>query len=104
MIFLAKQKLGESLSESLEGEVALDHPRVTNRNLPILLRDHQGNGVRFLGKSETRTMSETQSAVEVIPLGQGKNTTCRHDSVAADNHTAIVQNRLGMKNCQEELL
>jgi hypothetical protein len=49
MVFFAEQELGKPLPETLDVEVALDRPRVTNRNLPALLGDHDGHRVGFFG-------------------------------------------------------
>ena len=59
MLFLAEEKLGQPLPEPFDIEVALDYPQVTNRNLSTLLGNDKGDGVRFLGKTHTGAVPET---------------------------------------------
>ena len=75
---------------------------MTNGNLTGFLRDHERNGIRFVTQAKPRTVAQAEVAVEILALGEGKNTRRRHDAVATDDHAAIVQNGLGMKNSESE--
>ena len=75
---------------------------MTNRNLPGFLRDHERHGIRFVTQTKPRAVAQAEVAVEVFALGEGKNTRRRHDAITADDHAAIVQNGLGMKNSEGE--
>jgi hypothetical protein len=69
MSFFADQKLRESLPEPVDIEVALDAPRVTNGNLPVLFGNNQGDGVRFLRKAEAGSVAQPDGPVQIVALG-----------------------------------
>ena len=75
---------------------------MTNRNLPGLLRDDERNGIRFIAEAKPGAVSQAEVPIEILALREGKNTRCRHDAVAADNHAAIMKNGLGVKHCEGE--
>lgn len=104
MIFLAEKKLGQSLPEPLDVEVALEHTRVTNRNLAAFLGNDEGDGVRLFGKTESGAVAETDCPVKVLPLRQGEDTPCGLDAVPAQDHAPVMEHGLGVKDGQEEFL
>ena len=75
---------------------------MTNGNLTGFLRDNERNGIRFVTQTKPRAVAQAEVAVEILTLGEGKNTRRRHDAITADDHAAIVQNGLGMKNSEGE--
>ena len=75
---------------------------MTNRNLPGFLRDNERNGIRFVTQTKPRAVAQAEVAVEIFALGEGENARRSHDAITADDHAAIVQNSLGMKNSEGE--
>ena len=92
------------LPEPLDIQVALNTPRVTNRNLAALLGDNQGDDIRFLREPESGPVTEADGAVEIVPLGQWEDASRGDDPVAAHDHPAVVKDRLGVKNRKEQFL
>ena len=49
-------------------------------------------------------MAQAEVAVQILALGERENARSGHDAVAAYHQTAIVQDRLGMKDREDEFL
>src|SRR5207248_5922309 len=93
-----QQNFADSFPERFRGEITLDSAAMTNRNSAGLFRDHDGNGIGFLGQPQTGAMPQTETAIERFALADRENARCRCNPAIPDNYTTVVQSSLRMKN------
>src|SRR2546428_10827539 len=74
-----------------------------NENPAGLLRHDYRNGIGFFRDPKTGAVTQAKAAVKRLALTDRENARGGGDTAIADNDSAIMQCRLGMKNCQDQL-
>src|SRR6266481_9043548 len=102
-IFTVQQNFCDPLTERLRCEIALDSTPMANGNSACLFGDDHSDGIRFFSYAETRTVTQSEAAVQRFSLTHRKNAGCSCNSSVAKDHSAIVQCGLWMKDGQDKL-
>ena len=104
IMFMVKKQLAEPAAELIHAQIAFKNAVVANGNLACFLGNDNGDGIGFLAQSEGSAVAEAEVAIKILALGKGKNAGRRHHAVVVNDESPVVQNGLGMENCQRELL